>query len=158
MTENNTSGAFVWEEPLASDVWAGGAVKCFGEYTPEEEFKAWREAVAVLEGFCQVADGLQHEPLILATVDAKVRAEEELSRAQDRAERPEGVELSEREGERLTALLNRDDALSYALATIEDHPSPSKRAQRQMLEVLGELKHEAHDAFLRYKAEIGLPE
>jgi hypothetical protein len=157
MTENNTSGAFVWEEPLASDVW--GIEKSFGEYTPEEEeFKAWREGVAVLDGFCQVADGLGHEPLILALVDAKVRAEEELERARDRAERPEGVEVSEREDERLTALLNRDDALSNALATIENHPCPSKRAQLQMLEVLGELKREASEAFLRYRREIGLPE
>ena len=68
--------------------------KSFGEYTPEEELKAWREAVRVLDGFCQVADALNHEPLILALVDAKVRAEEELARAQDRAERPEGLQVS----------------------------------------------------------------
>ena len=41
MQENNNN-KWVWEEPLASDLWAIG--KSFGEYTPEEEFKAWREA------------------------------------------------------------------------------------------------------------------
>jgi hypothetical protein len=81
-------------EDLHSDVWAGGASKSdFTKYTPEEELKEWREAVKVLDGFCQVADGLNHSPLILALVDAKVRAEEELERAQDRVERPEGVQL-----------------------------------------------------------------
>jgi hypothetical protein len=85
-------------EDLHSDVWGIGKSD-FTEYTPEEELKAWREAVKVLDGFCQVADGLNHEPLILALVDAKVRAEEELERATDRAERPEGIQLSEREDE-----------------------------------------------------------
>ena len=50
-------------EDLHSDVWAGGASKSdFTEYTPEEELKLWREAVKVLDGFCQVADGLNHVP------------------------------------------------------------------------------------------------
>jgi hypothetical protein len=86
-------------EDLHSDVWGIGKSD-FTEYTPEEELKEWREAVKVLDGFCQVADGLNHSPLILALVDAKVRAEEELERARDRAERPEGVQLSPREDER----------------------------------------------------------
>jgi hypothetical protein len=79
-------------------------------------------------------------------------------RARDRAERPEGLQLSEREDERLGAMLARSDALNNALATIEDHPCPSTRAQQQMLEVLGELQREASEAFERYKLEIGLPE
>jgi hypothetical protein len=144
-------------EDLHSDVWGVGKSD-FTEYTPEEEFKEWREAVRALDGFCQVADGLNHSPLILALVDAKVRAEEELERARDRAERPEGLQLSEREDERLGAMLARSDALNNALATIEDHPCPSTRAQQQMLEVLGELQREASEAFERYKLEIGLPE
>ena len=144
-------------EDLHSDVWGIGKSD-FTEYTPEEELKEWREAVKVLDGFCQVADGLNHSPLILALVDAKVRAEEELERARDRAERPEGVEVSPREDARLKAMLNRVDALSNALTTIEDHPCPSKRAQLQMLEVLGELRREAVEAFDRYKLEIGLSE
>jgi hypothetical protein len=91
-------------------------------------------------------------------VDAKVRAEEELERARDRAERHEGVEASPREDERLKAMLGRLDALGNALVNIEDYPCPSKRTQLQMLEVLGELKREAGKAFYRYKLEIGLPE
>ena len=144
-------------EDLHSDVWGIGKSD-FTEYTPEEELKEWREAVKVLEGFCQVADALQSNPLILATVDAKVRAEKELARAQDRVERPEGVEVSEREDERLSALLARSDGLNYALATIEDHPCPSKRAQQQMLEVLKEMQREASEAFERYRREVGLPD
>jgi hypothetical protein len=142
-------------EDLHSDVWGIGKSD-FTEYAPEEELKEWREAVAVLQGFCQVADALQSNPLILALVDAKVRAEEELERARDRAERPEGVEVSPREDERLGAMLARSDALGNALATIEDHPCPSKRAQQQMLEVLGELQREASEAFERYRREVGL--
>jgi hypothetical protein len=144
-------------EDLHSDV-CGIAKSDFRVYTPEEAVKAWREADKVLDGFCQVADGLSHAPLILALVDAKVRAEEELERARDRSERPEGVDVSPREDERLKAMLERLDALGNTLVTIEDHPCPSKRAQLQMLEVLGELKREADEAFDRYKLEIGLPE
>jgi hypothetical protein len=154
MTENNT--AFVWEEPLASDVW--GIEKFFGEYTPEEEFKAWREAVKVLDGFCQVADGLNHEPLQLALVDAKVRAEEELERARERAERPEGVQLSAREDERLMDLMRRTDALSNACAAMEDWGSDSPTYLARYLEVLREMHVQANEAFERYRREIGLPE
>jgi hypothetical protein len=64
------------------------------------------------------------------------------------------VKVSPREDERLKAMLDRVDALSNALATIENHPCPSKRAQLQMLEVLGELRREANEAFERYKLEI----
>jgi hypothetical protein len=154
MTENNNT-KWVWEEPLASDLWAIG--KSFGEYTPEEELERWREAVDVLEGFCQVADGLNHEPLILSLVDAKVRAEEELERAQDRAERPEGVQLAEREDERLMALMRRADALSNACAAMEDWDSEPEFLARY-LSVITEMRIEAHEAFLRYRREIGLPE
>jgi hypothetical protein len=105
-------------EDLHSDVWGIGKSD-FTEYTPEEELREWREAVKVLDGFCQVADGLNHSPLILALVDAKVRAEEELARAQDRVERPEGVEVSPRERERVSALLTRSDALSNAIGVRE---------------------------------------
>jgi hypothetical protein len=157
MQENNST-KWVWEEPLASDVW--GIEKSFGEYTPEEEFKAWREDVAVLEGFCQVADGLNHEPLILALVDAKVRAEEELERARDRAERlaKPGVQLSEREDERLMTLMRRADALSNACAAMEDWGSEPETRARCYLEVIAAMRVEAHEAFLRYRREIGLPE
>jgi hypothetical protein len=146
-------------EDLHSDVWAGGASKSdFTKYTPEEELKEWREAVKVLDGFCQVADGLNHSPLILALVEAKVRAEEELERAQDRVERPEGVQLSPREDERLMALMRRADALANACAAMEDWSSGSPEYLARYIGVLTEMRTEVHEAFLRYRRELGLPE
>jgi hypothetical protein len=144
-------------EDLHSDVWGIGKSD-FTEYTPEEEFKEWREAVKVLDGFCQVADGLNHSPLILALVDAKVRAEEELERARDRAERPEGVKVSAREDERLMALMRRADVLSNACAAMEDWSGDTPEYLARYLGVLIEMRTEAHEAFLRYRREIGLPE
>jgi hypothetical protein len=144
-------------EDLHSDVWGIGKSD-FTEYAPEEELREWREAVKVLEGFCQVADGLNHSPLILALVDAKVRAEEELERARDRAERPEGVQLSPREDERLMDLMRRADALSNACAAMEDWRSSSPEFLRRYLPVLKGMHQEAHEAFLRYRREVGLPE
>jgi len=147
-------------EDLHSDVWAGGASKSdFTEYTPEEELKLWREAVKVLDGFCQVADGLNHEPLILALVDAKVRAEEELERARDRAEHSgaEGVQLTARADERLLGLMRRADALGNACTAMEDWDSEPEFLARY-LSVITEMRVEAHEAFLRYRREIGLPE
>jgi pterin-4a-carbinolamine dehydratase len=138
-------------EDLHSDVWGIGKSD-FTEYTPEEELKEWREAVKVLDGFCQVADGLNHSPLILALVDAKVRAEEELERAR------EGVQLSPREDERLMDLMRRTDALSNACAAMEDWSSDSPTYLERYLEVLKEMHREASEAFLRYRREVGLPE
>ncbi len=144
-------------EDLHSDVWGIGKSD-FTEYTPEEELREWREAVKVLDGFCQVADGLNHSPLILALVDAKVRAEEELARAQDRVERPEGVALSESEDERLMDLMRRADALSNACAAMEDWSAGTPEYLERYIGVLTEMRVEAHEAFLRYRREIGLPE
>lgn len=42
---------------------------------------------------CSVADALLLDPLILALTDAKVRAEEELERLEDRLSRPDGEQL-----------------------------------------------------------------
>jgi hypothetical protein len=140
-------------EDLHSDVWGIGKSD-FTEYTPEEELKEWHEAVKVLDGFCQVADGLNHSPLILALVDAKVRAEEELERARDRAERPEG-ELHPRERERLSALLTRSDALSNAIVARLDQDSPKRHGYAKQMAVLEEMRREADEALERYKAEIG---
>jgi hypothetical protein len=152
MTENNIE---VWA-PLASDLW--GIEKSFGEYTPAEEQKVWREAVRVLDGFCQVADGLNHEPLILALVDAKVRAEEELRRAQDRAERSEadGADLHPRERERLEDMLMRSNALSNAIAVRVNHDNPERYGYAEEMAVLEEMRRETDQALERYKAEAGL--
>jgi hypothetical protein len=140
-------------EELASDVW--GITKSLGTNTPAEELEAWRKAVRVLEGFCQVADGLMNEPLILALADAKVRADEEFERARDRAERPEGAELHPREEERLTRLLRRSDALNTACVELED-AQLADQMKADTLEVLRPLRDEANEAFARYRLEIGL--
>jgi hypothetical protein len=141
-------------EDLHSDVWGIGKSD-FTEYTPEEELREWREAVKVLDGFCQVADGLNHSPLILALVDAKVRAEEELARAQDRVERPEGVEVSPRERERVSALLTRSDALSNAIGVRERYDTPERLGYAEEMAILEEMRREADEALERYKGEIG---
>jgi hypothetical protein len=154
MTENNTD---VWAEPgYASDVW--GILKSFGNYTPEEELQAWREAVRVLDGFCTVADGLNHEPLILALVDAKVRADEEYERAYDRANRPKGAELAPREEERLRRLMRRSDALNHAYQEVLEEEWVNLEGKAEVLATLQEMKDEAHEAFRRYRLEVGLPE
>jgi GrpB-like predicted nucleotidyltransferase (UPF0157 family) len=91
-------------------------------------------------------------------VDAKVRAEEELARARDRAERPEGVKVSPREDERLMDLMRRTDALSNACAAMEDWCAGTPEYLARYLEVLKEMHAQANEAFLRYRREIGLPE
>jgi hypothetical protein len=143
-------------EELHHDLW--GISKSITPMSPEDTLEAWRKTVEVLEALCPLADALGLEPLLLAFTDATDWADEELARARDRVERPEGVKISSREDERLGAMLARSDALNNALATIEDHPCPSTRAQQQMLEVLGELQREASEAFERYRREVGLPE
>jgi hypothetical protein len=144
-------------EELHHDLW--GISKSLTPMSPEETLEAWTKTVDILEALCPLADVLGLEPLLLALTDAADRADEELKRARDRVERPEGLQVSPREDERLGgAMLARSDALNNALATIEDHPCPSKRAQQQMLKVLGEQQREASEAFERYRREVGLPE
>jgi hypothetical protein len=137
-----------------TDLWSVG--KSFGEYTPAEEAELWREAVKVLEGFCQVADGLCHEPLILALMDAKVRAEEELERALDHEERPEGVQLTQKEDERLLGLMRRSDALNNACVAVEDWSGTRPEVKADVLAVLTEMRAEAHRNFMVYRREVGL--
>jgi hypothetical protein len=141
-------------EVLHSDVWGIGKSD-FTEYAPEEELKEWREAVKVLDGFCQAADGLNHSPLILALVDAKVRAEEELERATDRLQRPEGEELHPRERERLDAMLMRSNALSNAIAVRVNHDNAERLGYAEEMAILEEMRREADEALERYKLEIG---
>src|SRR5918994_2682110 len=108
MTEpNNTE---VWGAVgTPTDLWSVGKALAFAG--PEEARDGWSAAVDALEGLCIMAERLGQEPLLLALVDAKGRAEEELARSTDAAERPEGVEVSESEDRRLKALLRRSDAL-----------------------------------------------
>jgi hypothetical protein len=72
--------------------------------------------------------------------------------------RPEGAELHPREEERLTALLHRCDALNNAYWTVfEERGRNNEETRAEILEVLGELKEEAGEAFDRYRREVGLP-
>ena len=153
MTEN---GTWTEEHVLASDVW--GMDKSMEPMTPEEELAAWRKTTRALDSLCGMADGLMLEPLILALADALGRAREEERRAEDRATRPEGAELSPREEERLRGLLRRSDALNYALAAVEDDENFRPEVRAECLGVLGEVAQEAHEAFERYRGEVGIPD
>jgi hypothetical protein len=93
-----------------------------------------------------------------ALVDAKGRAEEELARATDALERPEGVQVSEREGERLRALMARADALGNACVAVEDWSATEASYRTWVLEALTPLREEAHRDFMAYRREVRLPE
>jgi hypothetical protein len=69
----------------------------------------------------------------------------------------ERMQLTPREDERLLALMRRSDALSSACAAIEDWDA-SPEAIADALEALGEMRTEAHAAFMRWRRDIGLPE
>ena len=156
MTENNNTE--VWGEAgTPTDLWSVSKSLTFAD--PDEAVEAWRKTVRTLEGLCQVADALTLEPLQLALVDALARSGEELERALDHEERSgaEGVQLSEREDERLITLMRRSDALSNACAAVEDW-SANPEDIADVLEILTKMRVEAHEAFLRYRREIGLPE
>jgi hypothetical protein len=106
-----------------------------------------------------VADALMLEPLQLALVDAKVRAEEELERALDHEERPSeaGVQLTQKEEERLLGLMRRSDGLNFACVAVEDW-SARPEVIAEALEVLTEMRLEAARNFEVYRRELGLPE
>jgi hypothetical protein len=69
----------------------------------------------------------------------------------------ERMQLTPREDERLLALMRRSDALGTACTALEDWGVDPKDIA-DVLEILTEMKTEAHEAFLRYRREIGLPE
>jgi hypothetical protein len=54
-------------------------------------------------------------------------------------------------------LMRRADALSNACTAMEDWDSEPEFLARY-LSVITEMRVEAHEAFLRYRREIGLPE
>jgi hypothetical protein len=125
--------------------------------SPEETAAAWARTVDALEGMCVLAERLMLEPLLLAVVDAKIRAEEELERAADALHRPEGALVSEGEEERLRALMRRSDALNEACVAVEDWCA-IPAAKERTLEVLREMRDEASRNFEVYGREVGLPE
>ena len=153
MTENNNT---VWEEEqiLASDVWA--VAKSLTAMSGEDELEAWRKTVKVLDNLCGMADGLVLDPLILALTDAKVRAEEELARARDRLSRPEGEKVHPRERERFEELIRRCDALDAAYWTVVEEDWHNVEKNVSVLAALQEMRGEAHEAFERYRHEVGL--
>ena len=155
MTEN---GTWAEEHVLASDLWAIG--KSMAPMTPEEELEAWRTTTRALDNLCGMATGLMLEPLALA--DALGRAREEERRAEDRLTRPEGAELGERERERererLMGLLRRSDAFNNALGAVEAEEDVKEKIRAECAEVLDGERREAHEAFVRYRAEVGIPD
>jgi hypothetical protein len=150
MTENG-----IWtEEYPAHDLWA--VEKSLTPMSPEEEREAWAKTVGILDSLCGMADSLLLDPLILALTDAKGRAEEELSRVEDRLSRPEGAQLHPREEERLRRLLGRDDALGTAHLFVSDAKAIYTDARAHTLAVLEEMHKEVSEQFERYRAEVGL--
>jgi hypothetical protein len=143
-------------EELHHDLW--GISKSITPMSPEESLEAWRKTVAVLEALCPVAEALRMETLLLALADAADRADEEAVRALDRLERPEGAQLSQSEAERLRGLMHRADALTSACAAVEDWAGTDDSYRARTLAALGPMRVEAHEAFLRYRREVGLPE
>jgi hypothetical protein len=143
-----------WREAgTPTDLWSVGKALSFAD--PDEAVEAWRKTVRTLEGLCQVADALMLEPLQLALVDALARSGEELERALDHEERPEGVQLTAREEERLLGLMRRSDALVDACVAVEDWGAkPEDRAN--VLEVLTQMRAEASRNFEVYRREVRL--
>jgi hypothetical protein len=154
MTEPNNNEVWV-ESGTPTDLWSVGKALTFAD--PDEAAQAWRKTVRTLEGLCQVADALMLEPLQLALVDALARSGEELERALDHEERPEGVQLTQKEDERLTALMRRSDALNAAYVAVEDW-SANPEDIADVLEILNPMRDEASRNFEVYRREIGLPE
>jgi hypothetical protein len=142
-------------EELHHDLW--DISKSLTPMSPEDTLEAWTKTVDILEALCPLTDVLGLEPLLPALTDATDRADEEAERARDRAERPEGVQVSESEDRRLKALLDRSDALANARVAVEDW-SANPQVIAPTREVLTQMSEEAHEAFLRYRREVGLPE
>jgi hypothetical protein len=125
---------------------------------PEEELAAWRTTSGMLNHLCGMADALMLEPVILALADALGRAREEERRAEDRLSRPEGAELGPREEERLMGLLRRSDALGMGLDAYEQDPHEDAETREEVLGILRKEHEEAHEGFMRYRAEVGIPD
>jgi hypothetical protein len=126
--------------------------------SPEEHLAAWKQAVAVLSDLGMLGETLGNDPLLLALTDAMVRAQEELSRAEDRLARPEGAELHPCEHERLRGLLRRSDALGYAHTALNYEEWENDEIKEQALEIVEVMRKEATEHFERYRFEVGIPD
>lgn len=113
--------------------------------------------MAALDYLCNAAEAVRLEPLVLAIVDTKGRAEEELARATDALERPgeAGEDLHPREAQRLGAMLRRSADLIDAYHHLSDNPLPCPEDTARILETLRELKEEAGEHFRAYRSELG---
>jgi hypothetical protein len=147
-----------WNEEgiLASDVWR--VEKSIEPMSDEEQLAAWRQAVAVLGRLGGLAETLRNDPLLLALTDAMVRAEEELTRAENRLARPEGAELHPCEHERLKGLLRRADTLGYAHTALCGEEWENGELKEQALEIVDKMREEATEHFERYRFEVGIPD
>jgi hypothetical protein len=159
MPEHTTRDTWIeGEDPLenlASDLW--GVQKALSAMSDEEQLALWEQAVAVLHDFGKLAQTLHNDPLLLAVTDAKVRSEEELERAHDRLNRPEGgeVSLAEAERERLSGMVRRCDGLNTARWIVEEATIPNTVDKANALSVLKEAHREASEALARYRREVG---
>ena len=72
------SGALPPSPEKRNDLWR--CEKVF-DYGPERNLQAWESAARMLEGFANMSDSLDNEPMIVALTDAMLRAKEEVKRA-----------------------------------------------------------------------------
>ena len=68
------------------------------------------------------------------------------------------VKLRPEEEETLRALLRRSDALNAAYAAVDDEEWGYPEIKAATLEVLEEIRVEAHERFESYKRELGIPD
>jgi hypothetical protein len=69
-----------------TDMWS--IPKSLEPMSAEEERRAWRKTVKVLDNLCGLSDALMLGPFTLALTDALMRSKEELARVEDRLARP----------------------------------------------------------------------
>ena len=74
----NAPGALPPSPEKRNDLWR--CEKVF-DYGPEENLEAWKEAAMMLEGFAQMSDAFDNEPMVVALTDTMIRAKEEVKRA-----------------------------------------------------------------------------
>jgi hypothetical protein len=67
----------------------------------------------------------------------------------------ERMQLTPHEDARLLALMRRSDALGTASAALEDW-DVDRQAIADVLEILAEMRTEAHEGYLNYRRELGI--
>ena len=155
MTESNNN--ILEDGPRTSDVWT-----YYGRYlsdqSDEEQLAEWGQAVWLLRDLGRIGETLASDALVVALADAQERAKEELARVEERLSRPEGEKLHPRERERLTAMMNRCDALSNAYCVVEAASIENADLKANTLKVLKAMRGEANEQLSRYRIECGIPD